>query len=55
MILLNTVLDKVITYDLILNNIAKILPEILQIIITLIVLIFCKDGIKFSFHMLRNS
>ena len=50
-----TVLDKVITSKLIWNAIFEIAPEILPIILTVIVMLFCKDGIKFSYHILRNS
>lgn len=54
MILLDTVLDKVITSNLIWGSIGEILPKILPIIITVISLLICKSGIGFIFHILRN-
>lgn len=55
MILLDTVLDKVITFDLIRNTIFEIAPIILPIILPIITLIVCKSGIGFCYHILRNS
>lgn len=55
MILLDTVLDKVVTSDLFWSSLIEIAPTILPIILTIITLIVCKSGIGFCYHMLRNS
>ena len=55
MILLDTVLDKALTKEVIWNAIFEIAPTILPIIPTIITLIVCKSGIGFCYHILRNS
>lgn len=55
MILLDTVLDKVITSDLFRSSLVEIAPKILPIILTIVSLLICKSGIGFCYHMLRNS
>lgn len=55
MILLNTVLDKVITSNLIWGSIGKILPKILPIIIFIIIRLFAPNGFKFCWDMIRNK
>ena len=55
MILLDTVLDKVITSDLFRSSLIEIAPKILPIILTIVSLLICKSGIGFCYHMLRNS
>ena len=54
MILLDTVLDKVITPNLIWSSIGEILPKILPIIIFLIIRLFEPSGFKFCWDMIRN-
>lgn len=55
MILLDTVLDKVITPNLIWSSIREILPKILPIIIFIIIIFFAPSGFKFCWDMIRNK
>lgn len=53
MILLDTVLDKILTKEVIWNAVAEISPIILPILI--VVVLIGPSGIKFCLNMLRNN
>lgn len=55
MILLDTILDKVITFNSIWDNLKELSPDLLPIILAAITLIISKSGLSFSINILKQG